>query len=51
LVVDHGFSSYQKKSTRFDGTLILKNKERSQAPPAKPEACELEPLKAAIVVR
>ncbi len=23
----------------------------SQAPPAKPEACELEPLKAAIVVR
>jgi hypothetical protein len=28
LVVDHGFSSYQKKSTRFDGTLILKNKER-----------------------
>ena len=23
----------------------------SQAPPAKPEACELEPLKAAIVIR
>jgi hypothetical protein len=24
-------------------------KDKSQAPPAKPEACELEPLKAAIV--
>jgi len=25
LVVDHGFFSYLKESTRFDGTLILKH--------------------------
>jgi hypothetical protein len=32
-------------------TAGLKVQGWSQAPPAKPEACELEPLKAAIVVR
>lgn len=31
--------------------LLGVSKKTSQAPPAKPEACELEPLKAAIVVR